>query len=169
MAADDKAEAEAFVDRLAEAQEIAQAVMSWAQEHMKDQANQSRRPAEQYRVGDLVWLDLRHIKSPRTSRKLAWTHAKFRVTAVPFPHIIELDVPSGIHPRFHIELVRCAPQNPLPNQVQDDAQPGPMLEATEEDDEEWELERIMRVGISTWHGVKLQWALVKWEGYVQPT
>ena len=54
IAADDKAEAEAFVDRLAQAQKIAQAAMSWAQERIEAQANQSRRPVEQYRVGDLV-------------------------------------------------------------------------------------------------------------------
>ena len=169
QAADDKADATAFVDRLAEAQEVAQAAMGWAQERMEAQANQTRRQAEQFRVGDYVWLDLRHIKSPRTSRKLSWTHAKFRVTATPFPHVVELNVPSGIHPRFHVELLRRAPANPLPSQIQDDAQPGPILEATEEEDEEWAIERIMRVEKSTWYGTTLRWALVKWTGHLEPT
>ena len=136
---------------------------------MEKYANRSRRPAEQFRVGDSVWLDLRNIKSPRTSKKLSWTHAKFKVTAVPFPHVVELDVPKGIHPRFHVELVRRATSSPLPSQQQDDPQPGPLLEATADEDEEWEIERIMRVDETTWRGTKLPWALVKWTGYIEPT
>ena len=52
------------MDRLLEAQEIAQAAMGWAQERMETEANKTRRPATQFRVGDKVWLDLQNIKSP---------------------------------------------------------------------------------------------------------
>ena len=68
--------------------------MGWAQEQMEKYANRSRRPTEQFRVGDSVWLDLRNIKSPRTSKKLSWTHAKFKVIAVPFPHVVNAREPQ---------------------------------------------------------------------------
>jgi hypothetical protein len=161
--------ADALIDRLAEAQEITQAAMGWAQERMEKQANLSRSQSEQFRVGDLVWLDLRHIKTPRTSRKLAWTHAKYKVVATPFPHVVELDVPTGIHPRFHVELLRRAPADPLPSQRQEDAQPGPAIAATEEEDEEFSIERVIRVDFMVWYGTTLPWALVKWTGYTEPT
>jgi hypothetical protein len=164
-----KGGAAAMVERWNEAQEVAQAAMGWAQEQMEAQANRTRRPAEQFRVGDRVWLDLRNIKSPRTSKKLSWTHAKFTVTAVPFPHVVELNVPTGIHPRFHVELVRRAASNPLPSQQLDDSQPGPLLEASMDEEEEWEIERVMRVEKTAWRGTELPWALVKWVGYVEPT
>ena len=136
---------------------------------MEAEANKTRRPATQFRVGDKVWLDLRNIKSPQTSKKLAWTHAKFTVTAVPFSHTVKLEVPSGIHPRFHVELLQHAHENPLPSQQRDDAQPGPAILADDEEDKEWEIEKILRVEQSTWHGVRLHWALVKWTGYIEPT
>lgn len=162
-------DAASFVDRMLEAQEIAQAAMGWAQERMEAEANKTRRPAEQFRVGDKVWLDLRHIKSPRTSKKLAWTHAKFTVTAVPFPHTVELNVPGGIHPRFHVELLRHAHDNPLPSQQRDDEQIGPAILADDNEDEEWEIEKVLRVESSTWYGTRLKWALVKWSGYIEPS
>ena len=43
-------DAASFVDRLLEAQEIAQAAMGWAQERMVAEANKTRHPATQFRV-----------------------------------------------------------------------------------------------------------------------
>jgi hypothetical protein len=80
-AADPVRAASDFVGRLKESQEIAQAAMGWAQERMEQYANGTRTAAEQFRVGDKVWLDLRNIESPRAFKKLAWTHAKFEPSA----------------------------------------------------------------------------------------
>jgi len=49
-----KGDAMVMVERWNEAQEVAQVAMGWAQEQMKRQANKSRRPAEQFRIGDRV-------------------------------------------------------------------------------------------------------------------
>ena len=94
--------------------------MGWAQERMEKYANRTRQEAERFKVGDKVWLDLRHIKSPRASKKLSWTYAKFIITVVPYPLVIELNTPTGIYPRFHVELVRRAAEDPLLSQVIDD-------------------------------------------------
>jgi hypothetical protein len=59
------ARGEAFVARLKEATEFAQATMASAQEQQEEYANRARQAAEQFRVGDKVWLSLRNIKTHR--------------------------------------------------------------------------------------------------------
>ncbi|KAI0991322.1 hypothetical protein K3495_g16865 [Podosphaera aphanis] len=62
---------EKYVQRLRDAQEFAQAAMASAQQRNESNGNQSRRQPERFRVGDKVWLDLRHVKTPQLSKKLA--------------------------------------------------------------------------------------------------
>ena len=64
------ARGEAFVAKLKEAVEVAQAAMATAQEIQEEYANRARQVAEQYRVGDKVWLRLNNIKTNRPSKKL---------------------------------------------------------------------------------------------------
>ena len=61
-------------------------------------------------------------------------------------------MPTGIHPRFHVKLVRRATDDPLPSQIVDDAQPGPLLPDNLSDgdgdgdgEEEYAVEKILRV------------------------
>ena len=59
-------------------------------------------------------------------------------------------MPTGIHPRFHVELVRRASDNPLPSQIVDDSQPGPLLPDNLDDgdgngEKEYAMEKILRV------------------------
>lgn len=44
-----------------------------------------------------------------TFKKLSWVNAKYRVTKVISPHVVELDVPSGIWPKFHVDLLKRDP------------------------------------------------------------
>ncbi|KAI0997510.1 hypothetical protein K3495_g10679 [Podosphaera aphanis] len=120
--------ADKFVDRLLEAQDFASAAMAAAQQTMEDQANRRRAPAIMYRVGDKVWLNLKNIPTPQPKKKLAWVNAKYNVTRVISPHVVELDVPSKIWPRFHVDLIRKASEDPLPSQLQDDQQPEPIMD-----------------------------------------
>jgi hypothetical protein len=119
-----------------------------------------------YRTKDKVWLNLRNIRSDRPSKKLDWLHARYTVLETPSPHTVRLDVPNGVHPVFHVELVRPAASDPLPSQIVDDSQLPPVII---DDEPEWEIEEILaartkRIG----RGSRRQ-VLVKWLGYAERT
>lgn len=157
---------ESFVKRLREATDWAQSAIAVAQETQQEQANRSRRAAPTYHVGDKVWLNLRNIRSQRPSKKFDWIHAQYEVVRVPTPHTVQLNIPTGIHPVFNVELVRPAATDPFPSQFVDDTQPPPI----EIDNEvEYEVEEILdhkerRIG----RGKRTE-VLVKWTGYAETT
>ncbi|KAI0994170.1 hypothetical protein K3495_g14012 [Podosphaera aphanis] len=164
--------AEKIMSRLQEAQEYAAAAMASAQQQMEDQANRSRIPAPIFRVGDKVWLNLKNIQTPQPKKKLAWVSGKYTVTKVISPHVIELDVPSGIHPRFHVQLIRRAGQDPLPSQVVDDAQPPPVypedLNQDNSGEPEQYVERILRAERVRRGRKWVRRVLVKWKDFAEP-
>ena len=116
--------------------------MASAQQRYEANGNVICRQHEKFRVGDKVWLNLRHIKTPQLSKKLAWQHAKYEVTAVPDALTVELNVPGNIHKRFHVELIKRAGSDPFPSQFRDDAQNPPIIDELEEP--EFEVESILR-------------------------
>ena len=157
---------ETFVNRLRDATDWAQSAIAVAQETQQDQANRHRQAAPVYKQGDRVWLNLRNVRSQRPSKKLDWLHARYTVEEVPTPHTVRLNVPTGIHPVFHVELIRPAATDPLPSQIVDDTQPPP-IEVDGEN--EWAIEEILqertrRVGRKSQREV-----LVKWVGYAEPS
>ncbi|KAI0993137.1 hypothetical protein K3495_g15047, partial [Podosphaera aphanis] len=156
-----------YVQRLREAQEFAQAAMASAQQRYESSANNSRRQPERFQIGDKVWLDLRNVKTPQLSKKLAWLHAKYEVTAVPDALTVELNVPGNIHKRFHVELIKRAGNDPFPSQVRDDGQNPPIMDDL--DNPEYEVESILRARTVTRGRGKFREALVKWEGWKNPT
>jgi hypothetical protein len=161
--------AEDFVERLKEAQEFAQAAMASVQQRMEDQANQGRKEAPTLKIGDLVWLNLKNVQTPQASKKLSWVNAKYRVTKVVSPHVVELDVPTGIFPKFHVDLLKKAGEDPLPSQRQDDSQPPPLIPETENTEAEYKVERILQaVNKPRGRGFRRE-VLVKWVGYKNPT
>jgi hypothetical protein len=158
------ARGEAFVARLKEATMFAQAAMAAAQEQQEEYANRGRQAAEQFRVGDKVWLNLKNIKTQRPSKKLDWLNAKYTVTELVGSHNCRLDTPPGIHNVFHVSQLRRAGDDPLPSQVQDDTQP-PAIISEETGEEESQVEKILDVRKKG----RGQQVLVKWTGYAQPT
>lgn len=159
--------AQEYVQRLKHAQDFAQAAMASAQQRNEDNANRFRRQPEQFKVGDKVWLDLRNVKTPQLSKKLAWLHAKYEVTAVPNPLTVELNVPGNIHNRFHVELIKRAGTDAFPSQNRDDAQNPPIVDDL--DEKEYEIESILRARTVKRGRGKFRQALVKWTGWAEPS
>ena len=61
-------------------------------------------------------------------------------------HAVKLDTPRGIHPVFHVNLVRRAREDPLPSQILQDVEP-PVIEADDADEDhvvgEYIVEKIV--------------------------
>lgn len=165
-----KGRAVAFLAQLNEGTAMAQAAIDWVQQAQQDSANRSRRPAERFEVGDLVWLNLKNVKTNRPCRKFDWVMAKYKVTDVPSPSNVRLDVPRGIHPVFHVDLIERAATDPLPSQVVKESRPGPVLTLEEEDPDlaEYEVEEIVAARNARGQGGGRD-VLVKWVGWMQPT
>jgi len=162
------ASGELVVKKLKDARDWAEAAIAVAQQPQEQHATRHRQPAIQFKVGDKVWLNLKNVKTDRPSKKIDWRHAKYTVTKVISSHAYELDVPSGIHNRFHVTLLRPAATDPLPSQRQDDTQP-PAISSDDEGNPEWEIEEILRARTHNRGRGQQRQVLVKWKGYAQPT
>lgn len=159
-------QADLIVRQLREAREWAQTSMAVAQQEQEEAANRTRQQAPQFRVGDKVWLDLRNVRTTRPSKKLDWKNAKYTVTEVVGSHSYRLNTPPGIHNVFHSNLLRTASTDPLDSQVSDDTQPAPVIIG---DEEEYEVEKILKDRtLRRGKGSQKQY-LVKWTGYAEPT
>jgi transposase InsO family protein len=160
------ARGEALISKLREATEVAQTMIAAAQEKYEGYANLNRQPAEQFRVGDKVWLNLGNIITNRPSKKLDWRNAKYTVTELVGSHAVRLDTPPGIHNVFHVMLLRRAADNPLPSQIAHEPQPPALIK--KDGTAEYEIERILDHDISRGKRKHLK-LLVKWKGYTKPT
>jgi ''chromo'' (CHRromatin Organisation MOdifier) domain. len=152
------------VKRLRDATEWAQAAITIAQERQQEQANKHRQAAPVYRPEDKVWLNLRNIRTDRASKKLDWLHAQYKVLKVPSPHTVRLDVPGGVHPVFHMDLIRLAASDRFPSQIVDDSQPPPIRVDGEL---EYQVEEILAARTRKISRGKRREALVKWVGYAE--
>lgn len=157
---------ELFVERLRKATDWAQAAIATAQDRQQTQANRNRQAAPIYEPGGKVWLNLKNTQSERPSKKLRWLHARYEVIEVPSPHTVRLNVPSVVHPTFHVDLVRPAASDPLPSQIVDDTQPPPILGDNEA---EWEVEEIIATRTRTFGRGSRREVLGKWRGYAERT
>lgn len=154
--------ADRMVRKLKEASEWAQASMAHAQQLQEETTNRSRDQSSSFQPGDRVWLNLENIKTNRPAKKLDAKHAKYTVKEVISSHNYRLDTPPGIKDVFHTRLLKLAATDPLPSQVQDDSQPGPVLLNEEE---EYGIEEICDEK-GTQGRLKY---LVKWTGHARPT
>lgn len=152
--------------------DIAKTTMAIAQETQERQSNARRSIAEVFRPGDRVWLKLKNINTTRPMKKLDWIALPYRVLECVGTHAVRLNTPSGIHPVFHVSLVKKAAEDPLPSQVAYDHEPGvvlhnpidPSFDATHSEDE-YAVERVLRHRRQG-RGWQL---LVKWTGWPEPT
>lgn len=126
----------------------------------ENQANKSRTAARDFKIGDLVWLNSRNIKSLRPCRKLEFKKAgPFKIINTVGKYAYKLELPNSvkIHPVFHVSLLSPSATDPLPGQI---SGPPPPLE-TESEDAEYEIEKIIG---SQWLNNEIHY-LVRWKGY----
>ena len=83
-------------------------------------------------------------------------------------HAVQLDTPPGIHPVFHVNLIRRLPENPLPSQQLPDFQPPAITPSEETQDLVAGEHRIDDILQHRRRGVGFQ-LLVKWTGWPEPT
>ena len=162
-----KKQAEAIVLKLKDALDLANSSMALAQQQQEEAANRRRDPAVHYKIGDKVWLDLRHVKTDRQSKKLDVRNAKYTVLERIGSHAYRLNTPPGIHNVFHTWLLRPAASDPLPSQQQTDYQPPAIMV---DGQEEWYVEKILKERLVDRGFLgKQKKYYVKWRGYQRPT
>ena len=110
---------EAFVSRLQEASDIAQACIAQAQESQETYANRRQQTGEALYIGDKVWLNIKNIKIDRPAKKLDWLHYKYTVVETIGSYNVRLDTLPRIHNIFYTMLLKGAANNPLSLQKQD--------------------------------------------------
>ena len=151
---------------------MAKAAMAVAQETQEYYFNTRRLVGNEFRPGDRVWLKLKHVKTTRSIKKLDWIALPYRVLACIGTHAVQLDTPPGIHPVFHVSLVKKAAEDPLPSQLTINNEPGIIFDTPEDPsfiainfDGKYTIKRILRHRRQG-RGWRL---LIKWLGWPEPT
>jgi hypothetical protein len=139
----DAQEADAFVGRMNEIHEQLRDEMTAAQAYYERQAS-GRRPSPAYKVGDIVWLNSRNLRTTRPSKKLDHKNlGPFRVSEKVNSRAYRLDLPTSmrIHNVFHVSLLHPAVDDPFPGQ-KEIPPPPEVIERDEISEEEYEVEAI---------------------------
>ncbi|KAL2886811.1 retrovirus polyprotein [Ceratocystis lukuohia] len=157
------ADVEAIKTKLGELTEWAQVVTADTQQNMERQANKHRTAAPMFQPGQEVWLKLKNMKLGRPNRKLDWLNAKYKVIKQVAPMVYELDVPRGIHPTFHTDLLRPAGEDPWPGQNADSDKTTPLF--NEKGEEVWLVDDIL----CAFGKRKERVVWIKWKGFETPT
>lgn len=150
---------DAFVKKMQKAREEAKSALEKAADDMARFYDRKRGTAPKYKVGDMVWLDARDIKTDRPSKKLDDKRfGPYKITKVVGPNSYELKLPASmkIHPVFN--TVKLTPYHPDTIGRKTPSRPAPVIAG---ENPEWEAEYIKD---SRLYRGKLQY-LVKWKGY----
>ena len=82
-----------LVKRWRNSADMAKAAMAVAQEAQEHHSNIRRLVGDEFRLGDHVWLKLKHVKTMRPIKKLDWIALPYRVLACIDTHAVQLDTP----------------------------------------------------------------------------
>lgn len=152
-----------FVSKMQKITDLLRTNMKSAQASQEYFANRNRSPAPAYRVGDMVLLSTRNIKLNSPANKFNPKYlGPYRITAVPNSHNCRLDLPhelSSLHNIFHVNLLRPAPNDPLPGQRN---LPPPPITVDSDGEALWAIEAIKNSRRTKPTGFEY---LIKWRGY----
>jgi len=137
--------------------------ISIAQATYSAQANRRRTPAPEFAIGDKVYVEAKHIRTTRPTRKLAERFlGPFEILAQPSRQSFTIDLPDylrQVHPVFHVSQLEPAPPNDIPNRLI--APPEPVVI---EGEDEYELAEILHSKIDRRRRCPLVFH-VRWTGY----
>ena len=150
-----------FTKRMATTLEEAKAALAKAKDDMAQYYNRRRNPTPEYKIGDMMYLDARDIRTTRPSQKLAHKYlGPYPITARIGTHAYRLKLPatmSRIHPVFHVVKLLPAPRDTIPGRRNTEVPEPDIIN----DEEHYEVEEILD---SRFFRRKLQY-LVAWKGY----
>ena len=152
--------AETFIQRWKTAEDEAKAALRKASDDMARHYNRKRQQPPAYKVGDKVYLKGEHIKSDRPMKKLDWKwYGPFPIAKVLSKHNLVLTLPASwhVHPVFHVERVRKAPPDTIPERQAPAPPPPDLIDGHEE----YEVDEIVN---SRWHRNRLEY-FVRWRNY----
>lgn len=155
------APAQSIADVMENVWKFAKESLAVAQQKQADQANRHRAPVD-IEVGDLVWLNMKNIKTERSSKKLdSKSEGPFKVIQQINPVAFKLELPATMktHPVFHASLLSKAAQDPLPGQLPPPAQP-----IIVDNEEEWVVKQIIDIKKKQGGAIK---ARAEWENWAE--
>lgn len=156
-----------FASKMQEITELLQTNMLSAQATQEQFANVNRSLAPAYRVGDMVLLSTRNINSARPTKKFDQKYiGPFRIEEIVNSVSYRLKLPYElqlIHDTFHTNLLRPAPQDPLPGQFNP---PPPPITIDAQGEALYAVEKILKSKRTRQEGFQY---LIKWRGYNEPS
>jgi hypothetical protein len=109
---------------------------------------------------------LKNIKTLQLLKKLFWLNAKYEITEIISSYVMELNIPGHIYPRFHVDLLKRAKNDPPSSQIRDDIQPPPLFINGEP---EYIIKEIKRARLKKVGKGNRRKILIKWKGYKEET
>jgi len=150
-----------FKDRMTDTLEEAKVALAKSKDDMTLYYNRKRTPAQEFKAGDMVFLDASDIQTTRPSHKLSHRRlGPFLIDSQVGNSAYRLHLPPSmgrLHPVFNVVKLSLAPPDPIPGCQ---TSPPPLLEIVD-GKEEWVVEEILD---SQMVNRKLCY-LVKWEGF----
>lgn len=118
--------AENYLEALRQSQQVVSEELKKAQEDYKRFADRKRKEQPAFRIGDLVWLARKNIRTTRPSDKLDYKKiGPFKIVKQVNPVTYQLRLPSTlkIHDVFHVSLLEPHNTSTIPNRTRTPSPP----------------------------------------------